>query len=751
MRFKLLRFLFTVMLALFCVPASSNFAIFQIGGSTAVTASFSTLKIGGGGFVSGIDMQSDGTKLARDDTYGAYLYNSTSGLWQQLVTKQSMPSSDNGINTSSAVGAYEIAAAPSNTSHLYMFLNGFVFSSTNKGTSWTKASLTQDTSATQNNYGGRNAAVDPANDNVAFIGTPNHLYKTSDGSTWATDSGVAATTTTSQGSGIMVAFDPTSAVTGGKTQGIYACSYGHGVYHTTNGGTSWSLTSGTPTSCAFMIVDVNGIVWLVDESDGAGTGTGNLNKFSGGIWSVAKANGNTIHSVAVDPATPAHVFAATSNNGNLFVSTNTGGSFVGPTAISVTASDVPWLALAATDGQFTTAFIGFDPAGSNLLYNGNGIGLFKTNPPTTNTTVTWASQTAGIENLVSNAVVGIASGKPLVTNWDRPGFIITPGTYPSTYGGLSCTSSPFGLGSGWSGDVDPTGSLAAILSTPVPGGGSCGSSSSTAPSPVSWSIFGGSQTGASQNPALTNSTPGGCMAVSTTTHFLWIGDDNGSNTNKPWTTTNGGTSWTEQTVGSAPTTGPTGWGANYYQYNVFCAADKVTADTYYLYNSNGSTANGVWISTNGGSTWTHAYTGGFGGSISLFFQMKAVPGHAGNLFATSGNQGGTTDSGTSLYQSTNSGTTWNAIGHSVGETWCVGFGAIASGQSYPTVYFIGYVGGVFGAYKSIDNFASAPVKTGDGFPGGTLMPAKDCYGDMGMAGTMYITTNGNGSYIGTNL
>ena len=62
------------------------------------------LRIGAGGFVIGIDIAADGTKVVRTDTYGAYLATATG--WRQLVTASTLPVSfaEPGNNA----GVYEI-------------------------------------------------------------------------------------------------------------------------------------------------------------------------------------------------------------------------------------------------------------------------------------------------------------------------------------------------------------------------------------------------------------------------------------------------------------------------------------------------------------------------------------------------------------------------------------------------------------------------------------------------------------------
>jgi len=62
--------------------------------------------------------------------------------------------------------------------------------------------------------------------------------------------------------------------------------------------------------------------------------------------------------------------------------------------------------------------------------------------------------------------------------------------------------------------------------------------------------------------------------------------------------------------------------------------------------------------------------------------MKAVPGQAGHIFATIGNQQTTHPNITQLFKCTDGGATWNAISN-VAEPFCVGFGLHAVGQTYP--------------------------------------------------------------------
>ena len=66
------------------------------GGTTVIDPvsanNWQELKIGAGGWLTGIDIAPDDTMVVRTDTYGAYVWNGTQ--WQQLVTSTSMPAAD---------------------------------------------------------------------------------------------------------------------------------------------------------------------------------------------------------------------------------------------------------------------------------------------------------------------------------------------------------------------------------------------------------------------------------------------------------------------------------------------------------------------------------------------------------------------------------------------------------------------------------------------------------------------------------
>ena len=130
----------------------------------SLTNTWQNLDIGAGGQATGIDVAPNDTMVIRNDTYGAYIWNGTQ--WQQLVTSTSMPAAFVTPNNNAVTeGVYEIRIAPSNTNILYMEYEGYLFKSTNDGTTWTQTSFALVSGEDANNstykFDGQKMAVIP--------------------------------------------------------------------------------------------------------------------------------------------------------------------------------------------------------------------------------------------------------------------------------------------------------------------------------------------------------------------------------------------------------------------------------------------------------------------------------------------------------------------------------------------------------------------------------------------------------------
>ena len=162
---------------------------FPHGKHTGLTT-FSALKVGPGGFLTGIDVSNDGNMVIRMDTFGVWVWDQTApycgqayggapttGCWRDTLTYASLGS--NGMFTSpdAVGGAYEVAIGRQSSQNLYMQwgVDNCFYASTDYGRSWNKkAAFTTAFSGTcpnanPNSTGkltGRHMAVDPANDNI---------------------------------------------------------------------------------------------------------------------------------------------------------------------------------------------------------------------------------------------------------------------------------------------------------------------------------------------------------------------------------------------------------------------------------------------------------------------------------------------------------------------------------------------------------------------------------------------------------
>jgi hypothetical protein len=714
------------------LKVSALLALYICGAAQAAT-SWQDLKVGGGGWVRGLIVHSDGTMVGRTDTAGAYLYNGTS--WVQLVTNTSIPAAylatdPTGIGEASGgFGVYEIAIAPLNSSIMYMNFGGYVFSSANKGATWTQTAFpSQGTGCNPNDsnaHSGQKMAVDPNNSNIVYAGTETNgmFVTTNGGASWSAVSGVPAGT----GPGITgILFSPVGGQVGGVTQVIYATSNGHGVYKSVNGGATWTATGGGPASVWAAAISTNGTYYAVG---GASAG---IWSYNGSVWT--QLSSAIAYNIAINPFNQSEV-AVTDDAGKVNISYNAGSTWTGPNInTSLSTPQIPWLLKGNSLGGNPSPYfylsaggLQFSPVNNGQLILSAGTGVWNMNVPasgaTSATALTWTDFSSGIENLVANAILvpPVAGSSPILASWDRPFFKITnPNVFPSTYGSVNSDT----IQMGWSIDY----------------------ASSSPSTVVALSNWNGSQSGYSTDGGSTwtyfAAVPGGQAGeIAATTPQNIIIAPEGS---VPSYTTNQGASWTPISV-----PGVSSWGAfhNSYIYKKRgITADRVLANTFYLYYG----GYGVFQSTNGGATWTNVYNGNNGyidpGSTGYAYfnaWLSSVPGNAGNLFYTGGWQlgGPPYPVNEHFYRSTNGGATWTAVPN-VMQVTCFGFGAPAPGQTYPAIYIAGFVNNVYGVWQSIDN-AQTWTQIGT-YPLGNLVRLATISGDPNNYGEVYVGFDGGG-------
>lgn len=689
------------------------------------------LRVGGGGWLTGIDISADGTtRVVRTDTYGAYVWDSRRSHWRQLVNKLSMPAANDAVDVNA--GVYEIRVAPTLPTRLYMAYRGYVYRSDDGGSQWRQTTFPRVPMDANDEFRmtGPKMAVDPANPDVVYVGTgQSGLFVTTDGGNlWQLVTSVPKASPSDKGqhpgyAGIV--FDPSSGTTGVKTNRIYAGSYGHGVWVSDDAGVTWARTTDGPTNIRRVAVAPDGTLFATDNDRSAK----NTWKRTGGTWT--NLNIGTYHSIAIDPSNPSRIILAT--DGGTINQTRDGGAtwsgnywpaYPQNSGVRV-APDVPWLAW-TNESWMSNGDMRFDPITPNLLWFAEGIGVWYTNPPVNYTGFNWYSLTAGIEQLVANVIVAPPGGGPLLASWDRPVFHIEdPSAFPLTHG----PDNQKAIVMGWALDYassDPRFVVGLFNYWSVEKSGYSQDGGR------SWHSF------ASYPPLTSNGKISGSIAASTPKNFVWAPANNGS----PYYTLDGGETWKLISAPGVSTTGETGWGWAYYLNRHIVTADRVNHGTFYIYNY----LTGLYRSTDGGANWMRVRAGAIAPFSGYNALLRAVPDQAGHLFFTSGPQGTKGHShpaASPFMRSTDGGSKWTPIPGML-EVRAFGFGK--GRNDYPTIFAVGWFKREYGIWRSDDN-ARSWVKIGE-YPLGSLDNIKTVEGDKNAYGTVYVGFNGSGYAYG---
>ena len=492
--------------------------------------------------------------------------------------------------------------------------------------------------------------MDPANADIVFAGTPSSgVYFTANGGdSWSripTAALPAAARAESQGGGNIIAFDPTSAVVGGATQGIYASSYGVGVFHTTDGGKNWAAIPSSPATMRHMIADQTGVVWLVDNSEGS------LHRFASGEWAKTGA-GSGLRGVAVNPHDANAVYAI--QNGALVVSNDGGKSLERTDAVLANRRRH---SLASNHQREL-----HDCGGHRFRSVAVERPLFRR-----------GRRRMAHESAVARRTgrVDFAKRRHRATGCQRNRQSVGRARCARRggLGSMRVRSEPAGAISKKRRHDQrlPTHSLGLVRRLGLVG-------SVDGRGDVSWRR----QSDRHERLFLRRRRDvdhiqlraerrrrgnfGGCIAASSASNFLWVSSNHGGQ----FYTLDGGANWTQVGRGIGGET--SGWPWAYYINDQMCAADRVAPHTFYVYNFRvGAGGDAIFVSRDGGGSWTrqcNRCAGGgssFTGPISFNNLLRAEPGRAGALFFTAGRTGGPHPYPSFLYRSMDGGATWSTV------------------------------------------------------------------------------------------
>jgi len=751
-----LRAFLLAVLAMIVSPAEA----WPVHGSPSAGPAFASIPIGGGGYVTGLSMANDGTMVVRVDVGTAYVSTTSKKSaalqgWTNVITASSMPSGSWGFASGSAGGAYidttggslgpyEIVVAPGNSQVMYMLWQGKMYMTQNQGVSWAlMANFPVITYSVADNNGTscrifqKKMAVDPNNANVVYIGTPaNGLYVTQNGLSGASATFTQVSTGTIPATvrnGIMaITIDPNSGTTGGVTKHIILGDGGTN-YESTNAGGSWApVAAGGPGWITDGAFDASGNFYAPNY----GTNTcvsgnyifGDVYMYSGGIW-YDTGSGAGVATVAINPFDPTWIAGwgnsgCNYNQGTINTTTHTiawNGPYFGvPTSSSIPPSDTAWISNTRPDStcQASGGMV-FDPVNSGYVWMTMGYGILYVNPANkTSAPSAYVVRSTGVENLVTQAIKTCAgySNNVLLGVEDQQVFTDTnllaaPGSSTPQLGSRAYNSAA------WSVDASlSSAGVAAALSTGyyVSANGNYSAYSTNC---------GGSWTQFSTKP--TSSDNGAILAIDATHFVVQQGDT-------VTYTTNAGSSWSA----ASGLPGALNCPDNFYSPTQCMAQDA--AGTAYFYAG----ANGTYKSTDKGATWAQSSSQYLDSTRLEFYsgKIECVPGNAGYCFLSAGyNSWGPFPSSRHLWKTTNSAASWASVAN-VTDAWTFGFGAVAPGYTYPTLWLFGFVntggGAKFGLWRSRDLGVSDWTYYGY-FPGGQIDTPRTMSGDLNDASKVY--------------
>jgi len=693
---------------------------------------WSSLPMGGGGFVSGIITcpQKKNLIYARTDVGGAYRWIEETGSWKPITDFLS-------DSVTSYMGVESMAIDPQAPNKLYMYCgttywnsgrSTILYSEDYGDTFVEKAIVTSQFPAHGNDDGrqsGERLAVDPNNGSILLCGSRTRgLWKsTNSGATWTR---LNATTFPDNRKIAFVQYIPGSAIVGNATPIVYVgLQYkgGNNLFVSTNGGTTWVAVAGEPTAyMAHRCVLANNKLYITytysegpNISGQSATGQGAVWKYDLGAnaWTnitPPNISGSyfSFGEVSVDPDRPGYLLVTTLSDWDrqawisggdttygdqIFLSTNDGSTWknlFSPLTALFIEPKIEWLKKRSQLHWTGSSVI--DPFNRNRAFfiSGNGIymteNLWDSNP-------VFKMAVANLEEAVPKELVSLPGAPVSVVNADFDGFI-----YPDI-------TKYYDRFSPWTTDGSTTGLGVAGKATNVM-------------VRVANEVYLSENTGTTwtQIPNPTSSTEGWC-AVGADGNCIVVTPSG----QRPYYTFNKGATWTQM---PGITTNDIRFFADYEKENIFYANVSNTLRTY----------------TYSGSAFTNTSVA-MSGAVNN--RLTVVPGIAGEIWFPRGTGG--------LGRITNANTATPSITTlPLSIVTCVGVGKAAPNKTYPTLYIWGKPKNTdpVGIYRS-DNEGVDWIRINDNLHQfGGPDNADFVKGDMNVYGRVYMSTVGRGTIYG---
>ncbi|NVD69130.1 dockerin [Duganella sp. BJB1802] len=699
--------------------------------SAALPASWTSVKWGGGGYVTGLVYHptSANVMYARTDIGGAYRWNNSNGSWTPITDGIGFNAGEGGFH-----GVESIALDPANDNKVYLVtgmyshswdgtpINGRIYASGDRGASWTHYDLPFPVGGNEDARAiGERLKADPTNPSTLFYASRTAgLWKsTNSGQTWTQTglSGKVLTAAEIQGLGTapvgveQIVFDNSNVGGGATTWIMYAAiapdyvqkaGLSSTMYKSTNGGFSWTPVSVPSNVSGYFVPHMlrtgDGNYYVVfNKNAGQGAqGPGYLYRF-GGV-----ANGETWAQLATTTqggygGVSVYGTGATARIALAVTGTWSAGQPV--VQLSDNGGNT-WHEIADGMQHWGGGYRGWvddieiDPANKDHIMHVHGGGVWETWNASA-ASPSWDVPLNNFEETATLALVTPPAGAPYkfvnsagdIGTWVQTDLAATPTRAPT-----SAWSNGNAADVLWS-DPSYIVSAGALNGSPSVAFGSwSGDGGNT------WSNFATLPAGAAANTAESAS-----IATAFRNNAIWAPANS-----VPSYTTNNGASWTSTNL---PALSAVGINRGYR-----LAVDRKNPNKVYAYDSGGASwsnlAGKVYVSTDGGHTFTLSQ-----GSVSANLapngwnatSLAVNPNVEGDLWLADGN---------AVYHSTNSGASWTKLngfatipangstGQMQGAS-VIALGKAQAGASYPAaVYVVGAMNGVWGVYHSDDGGAT---------------------------------------------